>query len=326
MAAKPQFALVLDEGTGGDAELKYDVEATHLTNEEQQKILIDAEVTGKMVVLVDMETVVHGTLSQGGTPATLIVLRFQFLPGRSGKRFKSAEIKIIFSKGSNASSTPEVYKISPEGKWGVEPTDVKLGSSHTISPSLQAGNDLAKGTVGYQYQFTKNYDTKVFARVEGAKRALGGVHSVKNSAVWNVYENPVTRHGIPSLLQTAILVTREKVEGQSTGERFKATLEIHGQPGWKGRLKEKIEKIGAAIGSAFAKLTGHGKKEDEGDDDDDEDLDMVSRKAEMEEGVIFNPGLSRGDTKHAEELEIEDLNALKQVVMIQEDKDEQKGG
>jgi len=312
-----RFVVVLEENDGGDAELKFDVSATNKSRQEHQKILIDADVVGKMVVLADLEKVVHGTLSKGGAPATLIVVRFSFLPGRNGKRFKSAEIKLHFTKGNKGTTSPEVYKIEPEGEWGVEPMDVKTTVSHTISPSIQVGQAPATGTVGYQWQFTKNFDKKKFVRVEGARRALGRDRLKKNTAIWNLYENPETRGGIPTTLQTAILLKRAKVVGEPLGEKFNATLDIHGEPGWRGRLKEHTNKIGQAVGSLLGTLTRRDDKKEEEDGKDEEQLRTVRGSDHKGEGIIFNPTMSRGDVKDKNQLLQENLEELRQIVMVQ---------
>ena len=308
-----RFVVVLEEDVGGHAELKYDVKAT--TMQEQQKTLIDAEVAGKMVVMADMDSVIHGTLSKGGPPATLIVMSFYFLPGSNSKRFKSAEIMMKFTKGPKATSGAEVFNIAPaQGVTGMEPTNMTVNLGHVLSPSLQVGQGPGSATLGYQWNFSKSFDKKRYARVESAQRALGKDRSTKNTVTWNLYENPVTHGGIPSYLRTAILLTREETDDEPLGEKFNATLKIHGVPGWRGRIKEGTDKIGAAVGGFFHKC---GASKDENNDDDDyKELNPVSGSAEKSGEIIFNPTLSRGDIKNKDELCKEDLEKLKKVVML----------
>jgi hypothetical protein len=68
-------------------------------------------------VLVNMIQVNHGTLMEGGSPATLIVMKFQFLPTGNHRRFKVVKAMMKFSKGSNSGTNPEVVETRhcPEG-------------------------------------------------------------------------------------------------------------------------------------------------------------------------------------------------------------------
>ncbi|KAI0440207.1 hypothetical protein F4803DRAFT_528227 [Xylaria telfairii] len=303
-----QFVVVMEEDSGGDAELKFKVQAKPNKNEEQQKALIDAEISGKMVVLADMEIVVHGTMSNG-TPATLIVMSFAFLPGRNGKRFKSAEIKMTFTRGHSSRSSPNVEKISPEYSWGVNATKVKVDMNQQLTGNLQAGVGPVTATVGYQGQLTKSYDATKCARVEGARRTLGRDRSSKNSATWKVYENPTTCDGIPTLLKTVILLTRDKTYDDSLGEKFGAKLEIQGDPAWLERMGERMERFKGHFQGLLGRTRNSG--------DNDEDLDPVIGKAEKGEGIIFNPLLKRGAVEHETELENEDLEKHSCIVMMQ---------
>ncbi|XXH01491.1 hypothetical protein Hte_007851 [Hypoxylon texense] len=320
MANDPsRFVVVLGEGPAGQAQLRFDVKATSRSDQDQQKTLIDATIVGKMVVLADLETVVHGTLTPDGTPATLLVLKFSFHPGRKGKRFKSAEIKMTFHRGHGSAKSPNVHKIAPDGAWGVEPIEVGFGVDHGPKVNLDSGQGPS---IGYEGHFTKNYGKKTYARVEGARRSFGRDRSAdKNSATWNLYENDVTKDGIPTLLKTAVLIEREKAFGDPVGERFWATLEIQGEPALsermeehKDKLKEKVQRF---IGGAFGKPKMD--EEDSEEEEEEEDLEVVRGQDEKREGVFFNPGnptAQRGYAEHMNELEKEDLESLKQIIMI----------
>ncbi|PVH73214.1 hypothetical protein DL98DRAFT_608273 [Cadophora sp. DSE1049] len=318
------FVLVLEEEKDGGAELKFDIAATRMTDQEQQKRLIEAEVAGKMVVLADLETVVHGTLSKDGTPASLVVVSFCFLPGKSGKRFKSAEIKVIFTKGKGTTTSPEVLDVGPaQGTWGLEPTDVKVDMGHVLKPSVQAG----KVQFGYEWNFTEGFQKKKYARVESAIRTLGSDRSKTNAVTLNLYENPVTKGGIPSYLRAAILLAREKTVKDPLGEKFAATVDIHGEPGWRGRMKERAGKFKEAVGRFLGKSQDEDPSEDdddEEDEDDEEELKAVHSTVKKEEGVIFNPEMSRGNIENENKLLEEDLGKLKRIVMLYGD-DNEKG-
>ena len=100
------FTILLEEEGAGGVDLKFDIKATNHSGEEQQQHLIDHDIGGSLVVLGDMIQVVHGTLSTEGSPATLLVVRFEFQPAKNQRRFKSVAVKITFSKGSNSVAGP----------------------------------------------------------------------------------------------------------------------------------------------------------------------------------------------------------------------------
>src|ERR1700722_13173535 len=139
-----RFNIVLEEEVGGDVELKFDINGTNYSGEEQQESLIDVDISGSLVVLVDMIQVYHGTLTKGGSPATLIVMKFEFQPGGNHRRFKSVDATMTFSKGSNSSTGPEVVNIAPEGAWSLFKSKIPEEISHEVSSSIEGGG-LAKG-------------------------------------------------------------------------------------------------------------------------------------------------------------------------------------
>ena len=286
--ADAQFKVVLEEEISGDAELKFDIKGTNFTGQEQQQSLVDCEIGGSLVVLADMIQVYHGTLVEGGSPATLIVLRFEFQPSGNYRRFKSVEAKMTFSKGTNSTTAPEVIEITPKGAWSILPSKIPEESSHTISPSIEGGGPIT-AKVAYSWQFKKTVDKENSARITGTIRALGRDRSKKNTAIWTLLENPDTESGIPTLLQTAVLLERETTDEHPEGEKFKAALEIHGEA-------DKVTWWKDLWNRATRTLIG---------------------KAEKGQDVIFNPEMNRGVVKDPNNLANEDLEAFRRVVTLQ---------
>jgi len=132
------------------------------------------------------QTSVHGTLSKGGSPATLVVLLFVFQPRGNNKRFKSVEITMTFSSGSKSAGPPEVCAISPSQEWAIFPSTKNEEVSHMISPSLEGTVGLAKGALGYQYQYKETETTEARARVTGLIRTSSGGRSGKDTAFWGL--------------------------------------------------------------------------------------------------------------------------------------------
>lgn len=85
----------------------FTTKGTNLGGEEQARHLIDEAISNDaLVVQCDLDQIIHGTMVDGGVPATLAVLQFAFVPRGTKRRFKEAEITITFSSG-------EVHAITP---------------------------------------------------------------------------------------------------------------------------------------------------------------------------------------------------------------------
>ena len=283
-----KFQVLLKEEQEGGVNLKFDINANNIGGEEQQTGLFDHDIGDSLVVLGDMTQVVHGALSKGGSLATLIGMRFEFQPGNKTRRFKAVEIKVTFAKGLDATTGPEVYNIVPKGTFSLLPSNQEVELSHTVSPSLQAGAGPGSATFGYQWQSKTTEHKEDTAKLIGAIRALGPDKSRKNTVTWKLFENPHTASGIPTLFETAILLKRGRGETSSTGQKFSAAVEIHGEADMVTTLKDRVQRL----------------------------VKSVRGKAEKGEDVIFNPLLTRGTVKDPDNLMDENLEALSRVETI----------
>jgi hypothetical protein len=194
----------------------------------------DTEDVERPEVLVNMIQVNHGTLMEGVSPATLIVMKFQFLPGWAG-RLSLVNVEMKFSKVSNSGTNPEVVDIAPKGTWSVLKSKTPEEVSHEVSPGIEGGG--LKPAYKWILKQTKVEENS--GKITGGIRALGWDRSKKNSARWTLEENDATKSGIPTLIQTAILLKREWTE-----ETFKATLEFQGTTDVYASTGGKIEMDG----------------------------------------------------------------------------------
>ena len=110
----------------------------------------------------------------------------------------------------------------------------------------------------------------------------------KNTASWTLLENPETKSGIPTLLETAVLLKRNKAEGSSIGEKFKASLTIQGEVDWVTAMEDGPRR-------ALASLKGQDQKD---------------------ESVLFDDESNRGATKDPTNLNEEDLDTFTKVVTL----------
>ncbi|KUI72494.1 hypothetical protein VM1G_08016 [Cytospora mali] len=293
----PQFeddtrfdVVLLDEDLDGDEQAavlrsSFILQGSNLGGEEQGEKVIDEDIRKHgLTVKCDLAQVIHGTFVEGGSPATLIVFQFAFVPRGNRQRFKDAEITIQFSSG-------EVRKMAPDGSWAMMPSETQQELSHSISPGLEAGLGASKATMGYTWQLKTSQNIKHHSTMAGFKRSLkqaGRVKKTDNTVVWGLNENPRTKSGIPSFVQTAVLLVREKADEEPLGQKFKADITIRGEVDSHEWVQDRFTSI-------RKKMSGRGTK---GED------------------ILFNPGKNRGAVDDVTNLSRVHLDTYKQLVTI----------
>jgi hypothetical protein len=224
--------------------------------------------------MAEMPDVVHGTLSPGGDPATLIILKFKFLSEANGRRFKSAHITVTFLDPDANSDhfAPAVQKIAPDGEFSLLPSKESIEviesaglSSITVPPGVTIG-------VGMQYQWKKTEEEDSFAKVSSTSMVLGRDRGPANAVTWALLENPKTESGIPTFLQGAILLKRNQAPDKA-GEKFQATVEIKVGVDWIISLKSIITQTPVVFNPALEAKSKKWMK----DDLDKEDLTALQK-------------------------------------------------
>ncbi|KAK1764350.1 hypothetical protein QBC33DRAFT_595745 [Phialemonium atrogriseum] len=229
--------VVLVKETGGDDDdeggivlkVEHIINGTNLGGEEQPKDLINKDLgKDRLTVKCDKVEIVHGSMVVGGSPATLVVFQFAFVPRARTARFKSAEIILKFSVG-------EVYAITHEHTFVIMKSTKTHEVSHNVSPSIEAKDTLTLAD---------------HARIQGNKRTLldrSGQKRPSNSVIWSLSENGDTESGIPHLLQTALLLRRAKPADGAFEPGFEAEISIRADVDSKTSAKE----VGQAVKAFF---------------------------------------------------------------------------
>ena len=255
-------------------------------SEEQPQRVIDKTISNNaLTVQCDLAQVIHGTWVKGGSPATLVVFQFAFVPRSNRRRFKEAEISISFSAG-------DVQAITPENTWATLQSEKQEELSHSLSPGLEAAFGPVNATMGYTWEMSESKTVEGRASVVGLTQALGQTGSMtrarKNTVFWGLYENPQTDSGIPSFMQTAVLLKRETVEGEPLGQKFSADITISGRVDNREWVNDKWTRI----------------------------TKTMSGKSRKGEEIIFNPEKNRGTVDDVHNLKDVKLDIYKQLVTI----------
>ncbi|KAI1458769.1 hypothetical protein F4805DRAFT_113710 [Annulohypoxylon moriforme] len=275
-----------DDNKGASLKSNFIIQGTNLGGgEEQDSRLIDEIVSNALVVQCDLSQIIHGTMVEGGSPATLLVFQFAFVPRSNKRRFEEAEITITFSAGS-------VQAITPSNTWATLQSEKERELSHSVSPGLEAAFGPGKATVGYTWQLKESKTIESHSSVVGTTHTLGQARTEAkprvNTVFWGLYENPDTKSGIPSFIQTAVLLKREKTTNEPLGQKFNADITISGKVDNRKWAKDKWENVTKS-------MSGQSRKGAE---------------------VIFNPEKSKGSVQDANNLRDVKLDTYKQLVTI----------
>ncbi|KAL7960526.1 hypothetical protein V8C34DRAFT_276602 [Trichoderma compactum] len=223
-------------------------------------------------------------MSKGGTPATLVVFQFAFMPRDNRQRFKMADITISFSAG-------DVTNISPNRTWATFQPETQQELSHSLNPGLEAAFGPGKATLGYTWQLKENAKIEAHSTVEGCTMALKQTHSItkarQNTIVWVLREKPHTKSGIPSFMQAAALLKREGTTADPMDQIFSAEFTSRGEVETHRWVTDKLK-----------------------------NLKKVFYKNKKGKDIFFNPQKSRGVVDDVNNLREVKLDTCKQLLAI----------
>jgi len=236
MAYETQFSIPLfDTGIDGSA-----FRCSNNQGEMQRKHIAQRK-DSDLMVQADLLSVVHGTLTPDGDPATLIVTDFCFVGSRSGgRRFRKALIEIGFGHDDQPIGSyldPIVRQIAPNGTFVFDPSTEQKET--TIFTNVTASTKMSLATIGIGAGFErrKTRDLKKYTRMCGRPWIAERTGGEQNTARWHVWENEIAKNGIPNLLRTAILVSPR------TDGRFRAQFTISAEVDMRYSIGGSIRKV-----------------------------------------------------------------------------------
>ncbi|KAJ5693000.1 hypothetical protein N7462_002423 [Penicillium macrosclerotiorum] len=206
--------------------------------ELQRPTIIDDLCAG-LLLQVELQGAVHGTLSRGGDPATLLVVKFYFQGRTEKRRFRSAEIKIRFADEQQPlQEDPEVLALWPEGDFTFNESQVDLSDSKSGGANLSGGAGAFQMGLNGTWTRTQGRQLKERASINGARRIEGRDWGARNVVRLILDENRGQEGGIVSTLSTAILVKRKYAT-----QRFIAQIEVTAQADMKYATASKIREL-----------------------------------------------------------------------------------
>lgn len=201
MRMGPNDIVLLEEGDPNSG-----FRTQNVPGHTARSVLVDE---GKALVLrAALVNVTHGSYTEDGDPATLLVFEFTFISIERTRRFSSATITLTFDDASdNVRNRPEINEICPSGKFAINKTTSKRDLKQSVNAGLNGTFLGLGGQVGHTWETSKVEETSHATTLIGLKRVVGG-WGKDYRAIFKLDEDEVTKEGIPSFLRTAVLLKR----------------------------------------------------------------------------------------------------------------------
>ena len=181
--------------------------------------------SSSLFVRARLAMAVHGYLDEHelAKPASLIIVDFDLTSMSQDRRFKYAMIDFTYKPEDPGSPRPKLIAIAPSGYTYIDRTNVSVKNKESIGASISAGVIGVSADASFTWDESK--ESKDTARAVVAGSMLVGDSRAKHydSASWVLRENAVTKTGIPTRLQVAMLLERDE---KAKEERFMGVISV----------------------------------------------------------------------------------------------------
>lgn len=197
-------------------------------NEVQRPDVVD-DCCLDLLLMARIDRIIHGTETDNGDPATLVVFGFRFHGIDESRRFKQAIITITFrdEKKRPGPADPEVVALWPNG-------DFTLGDPTAVAVDQTENREIGGQVQGGQVATVSTHVTTSWVRSESFTRTdkttlTGSIvldtavrQAGKNNAVrLTITENQTARTGIVTDFRAAVLLRRK-----NDADAFLATVKV----------------------------------------------------------------------------------------------------
>ncbi|KAK5989097.1 hypothetical protein PT974_10595 [Cladobotryum mycophilum] len=223
-----------------------DESSYHLKNEpgEIQRLNVIDDLCAGLLLQSHLLGVVHGRLSPGGDPATLVIMSFEFQGQDQARRFQHAEIKVRFADEKQPlDADPEVHSLWPEGDFSFSESQATVSQTlgSEVNASGQAVGFLSVGLAGNWARTIEGTRTDR-ASLKGARRIEEREWGKKNVVRLVIHENETQKSGIPSRVSAAMLLRRK----ENSESRFVAYVEVNAKAGKRYQAAKALRKVRGA--------------------------------------------------------------------------------
>lgn len=216
---------LIPEGDGGKFHL------LNSPNEEFRSILArtknQASPLNMKIKIVEIH---HGEmkLDEGDCLATLLVLEFRFQSQLQEHRYKTASVSLEFAdKDGIVKRDPTVYQIAPDRVKWMNKTEYDKTTKFGVSFGVTGGVEVANSNVDVHWDVEHTQPLRFKATLTGfSSRSPKRYYDGENIVTWTMQENPNEGDGIPSFLQTAVLLKRSHDVPFSVDLRVKSDVNL----------------------------------------------------------------------------------------------------
>ncbi|KAL4881676.1 hypothetical protein BJY04DRAFT_218118 [Aspergillus karnatakaensis] len=192
--------------------------------ERQRESIIDDLCSG-FLLQASLQGTVHGTLTPGGAPATILVIQFYFQGHTARRRFRTAEIKIRFADQERPLyEDPEVVALWPQGDFSFNATEMEVNDSRGVSATVSGGIPGVGLQLSGNWTRSTGRKSNHQASLKGARRIEGRDWGKHNVVRITLAENDEQKEGIIPAVSTAILLRRKAADA-----RFSAHVDVQAQ-------------------------------------------------------------------------------------------------
>ncbi|MCJ1325705.1 hypothetical protein MMC10_002368 [Thelotrema lepadinum] len=219
------FSISIELREQGDSEANFRTTNDPKDPDQRSNVIQRKGIFHVNCLLMD---VVHGYYSADGDDlCSVIIFKFRFETLSNSHRIKKVEAQVTFAAMNKEDPQPVVEDMYPEGSFSVQP-QTQHETLHT-SGGGKIGANAAGIEVGADLKRDKTVekDATDAIKVSGSTFIEGRDYGKPNSAWWTLRENKQSKSGVPTSMQAAILLKRQK-----DMSKFQANFTIKISPNW----------------------------------------------------------------------------------------------
>ncbi|EGX52376.1 hypothetical protein AOL_s00043g165 [Orbilia oligospora ATCC 24927] len=194
-------------------------------DEIQRPDIVD-DICRGLLIQARIDRIIHGTETENGSPATLVVFGFRFHGLGKRRRLQSATIEILFQDlGRRRGCDPEVISLWPNGEFTLSETAVSIQNIQSAETGIGIEAMGATGTMAVKLEQQESYETSDKSIVVGSIILDKQVRNYgpKNAIRLTLEENKTNKTGVITDLRSVVLLKRHHNDIFEAFVKVKAT-------------------------------------------------------------------------------------------------------
>jgi hypothetical protein len=218
------------DSTVQDGELK----TRNVPSDEIQRPVITDREDSMFTVYVELVGCVHGTLTPGGSPASLIIFQYEIHCRQDKNVVRSVDTNFEFSQ--TGWGTPSVIAYGPYIQRRFNATTGTVSHQRGLEVAVGAEFDPAMAGAKYSVQQERSHEQQYFDKIDSG-RHHNESEKRHYSVWWRYTHNSDQNHGVVPAFRTAMLLKRDDMDP------FSATFTIKLDAGFQYGVSQKLKYI-----------------------------------------------------------------------------------